>query len=153
MMLWAEPRGASSLSNLDKFTSEWSGEQAFCEVRRFCIIRRKPTYCLCLPISTYSGHATTKPGLVVQDHAVIAPVGGSVQLHPKERQLMKSPLFVIVEDEAVSIDPMSRINFAKVYTVEYNVKIRRIGRICPDSMKDLEDYFLESMGPKSQAPS
>ena len=76
-----------------------------------------------------------------------------MQHHPKEQQLTKSPLFVIVEDEAVSVDPMSRINFAKVYTVEYNIKIRRIGRICPDSMKDLEDYFLESIGPKSQASS
>lgn len=151
MVLWAEPRGASNISTPDEFTGELGDEQFFCEIRRFCIIRRKPAYCLCLPISTYSGQATTKPGLVVQDHAVIAPVGGSVQLHPKEQQLTKSPLFVIVEDQAVSIDAMSRINFAKVYTVEYNVKIRKIGRICADSMKDLEDYFLESIGLKSQA--
>ncbi|OCL11717.1 hypothetical protein AOQ84DRAFT_386634 [Glonium stellatum] len=153
MILWAEPRGASTLSTKVEAPNESGTEQAFCEIRRFCIIRRKPTYCICLPISTYSGQATTKPGLVVQDHAVIAPVGGSAQLHPKEQQLAKSPLFLIIEDQAVSIDPMSRINFAKVYTVEYNIRIRKIGRICPDSMKDLEDYFLESMGLQSQTQS
>lgn len=143
MVPWAEPRASSSNDGLN---STFEGKDVFQEIRRFCVIRRKPTYCLCLPINTYSGQATTKPGVVADDHCVIAPAGGTVQLHPREKQLKKSPLFAVVEDTSISINAMSRINFAKVYPVEYNIRVRNIGRLVSDSIRDLDRYFLEAMG-------
>jgi hypothetical protein len=79
----------------------------------------------------------------VHDHAAVVPVGGEMLLHPIEKALTKPPIVIKIEDASISIDPMSRINFAKVYTVEYNLKVRKIGLVAPDSIKKMEDYFLE----------
>lgn len=41
------------------------------------------------------------------------------------------------------LDPTSRLNYAKIYTVEYNVKVSFIGNIHPDSIKYFNrDYNL-----------
>lgn len=39
------------------------------------------------------------------------------------------------------LSPMSRINFAKVYTIEHNVKVRNIGVVHPNSSADLNSLF------------
>jgi len=41
------------------------------------------------------------------------------------------------------LDPTSRLNYAKIYTVEYNVKVSFIGKIHKNSMKSFSrDYNL-----------
>jgi hypothetical protein len=132
MALWAEPRG---------FT-----EGAFIEVARFAVVRPKPTFSVCLRISTYSGQATTKFGIASRDHAAIIPAGGAFVSHPKGEQLDKGPIEVKVENPEVTIDTMSRINFAKPYTVEHNIKVRNIGRVVGSSVGLLDRYFAESLG-------
>lgn len=74
------------------------------------------------------------------------PLDGHMQLHPDERPLNKSPLHVKVEDASISIDPMSRLNFSKVFTVGYNHKVRNVGRMVVESVKRMEEYFAESLG-------
>ena len=136
MVPWPEPGG--------DFVKDQSGPPVFVKIRRFVVIRPKATFCLCLPISTYQGQATTKPGVTAQDHAAVVLEGGQPQYHPNEAKLEKSPMFIKVENHSTGqIDPMSRINFAKVYTVEYNVKVRNIGRIIPDSIWRMDEYFAE----------
>jgi len=44
------------------------------------------------------------------------------------------------------LDPLSRLNYAKIYTVEYNVKVCFIGRIHKDSVK----YFIRDFNLKHQ---
>lgn len=115
------------------------------KIRRFVVIRAKSAYCLCLSISTYQGQGTTKAGVAIHDHAPLLPVDGEVLLHPEEEQLTKDPLYIKAEDPSIQIDPMSRINFAKVYTVEYNLKVRKVGRIVSDSVRKMEGYFVEAV--------
>lgn len=38
------------------------------------------------------------------------------------------------------LDPMSRLNFGKVYTVEHNVKVLPVGRITDGSMARFNSY-------------
>lgn len=136
MVVWPEPGGEAVKDQL--------GPPVFMKARRFVVIRPKATHCVCLPINTYQGQATTKPGVVAQDHAAVVMLGEEPKLHPEEKQLTKEPMFITLENKSTGpIDPMSRINFAKVYTVEYNVKVRNIGRIVSDSIWRMDQYFAE----------
>lgn len=109
------------------------------------VIRPRSSHCLCLPISTYQGKATANAGITAQDHAAIIPIGSEVQLHPDEQVLKKAPLQIKVEDDKISIDPMSRVNFARVSTLEYNLKVRNVGRVVAESIKVMEQHFTEAL--------
>jgi hypothetical protein len=98
-----------------------------------------------LPISTYHGKATTNTGVSAQDHAAIVPIGTEVQLHPDEQALTKAPVYMKIEDTTVSIDPMSRINFGRVSTLEYNHKVRNIGRVVTESIRMLDKNFTDTL--------
>jgi hypothetical protein len=136
MVPWPEPGG--------DFVKDRVGPPVVVKIRRFVVIRPKSTFCLCLPIHTYNGQATTKPGVVAQDHAAVVADNDEVQYLPQEAELAKTPIYIKVENTSTGpIDPASRINFAKIYTVEYNVKVRKVGRIVADSVWRMDQYFAE----------
>jgi hypothetical protein len=136
MVPWPEPGG--------DFVKDRVGPPVVVKIRRFVVIRPKSTFCLCLPIHTYNGQATTKPGVVAQDHAAVVAENDQVQYLPQEAELAKTPIYIKVENTSTGpIDPASRINFAKIYTVEYNVKVRKVGRIVADSVWRMDQYFAE----------
>jgi hypothetical protein len=115
------------------------------KIRRLVVIRPRATFCLCLSINTYQGQATTKTGIAVHDHAAVVVEDGEVVLHEREAELQKSPLFIRVENQlAPPISTMSRIDFGKVYTLEYNIKVRNIGRLLPESIRRMDEYFVET---------
>ncbi|KAF2257550.1 hypothetical protein CC78DRAFT_222639 [Lojkania enalia] len=117
------------------------------KTRRFVVIRSKSKHCLCLPIHTYSRQATSKPGTNPEDHAPLVREGSEPEFHPHEQQdKLKQSLSIIIEDDGIPWSPLSRINFSKVYTVEYNLRVRKIGRIEPKSVDLLEAHFRESIG-------
>jgi hypothetical protein len=120
----------------------------FVKIRRFVVVRPRAGYCLCLPIQTYSGRGTTKPGINPDDHAIIFDHKLKPQKVPGEKELKKKSIGIIVENPELSVSQSSRINFGKVQTVEYNVKVRTIGRVHPSYIELLETYFLLGMGLK-----
>ncbi|CAN9175411.1 unnamed protein product [Alternaria alternata] len=127
-----------------------TGPPVMVKIRRLVVVRPKATFCLCLPIHTYSGQATSKAGIAAQDHAPVVPEGGEAIYHKNEAKLTKSPMYIKVENPSTgSVSPMSRLNFGKVYTVEYNVKVRPIGRLIPDSLWRMEEYFMECLTPNT----
>jgi hypothetical protein len=135
MTLWAEPEGFS--------------DKAYMKIVRFVVVTKKSGHSVCLRISTYDKQATTKAGLNPDDHAAVVPQGtpsGKYTQHWKGETLAKLPLEVKVENSGVTIDAMSRINFAKPYTVEHNIKVQNVGRVVGESVKRLTEYFAESMG-------
>jgi hypothetical protein len=132
MTPWAEPEGASG--------------RPFVEIARFAVVRPNSTFSVCLRISTYSGQGTTKPGVAGHRHAAVIPVGGTVQKHYLGENIIDEPIEVKIENPEVTIDSMSRINFAKPYTVEHNVQVRNIGRVVGDSVGRLDHYFAQSLG-------
>ena len=131
MTLWFEP--------------ERSGKQVGARIRRFIVIRAKAGHSICLPVHTYGGRGISKHGVTPSHHAAVIPVGGSVKLHEGESEMVKKPLRIIQEDPSITIDDTARINFAKMYTIEYTVKVRNIGRVAPADLKRLEVSFTETM--------
>lgn len=53
--------------------------------------------------------------------------------------MVKNPLAIDM-NLGYTLDPASRINFAKVFTVEHNVKVMSVGRVAPSSLPDLQAY-------------
>lgn len=130
--LWYEPTIASEEGSTDLAT--------------FAVVKPHPAFAVCLRISTYSGQATTNLGANVRDHVAVVPLGAMLTTRPQNEHMEKDLIEVKVENQGISIDPTSRINFAKPYTVEHNVKILNVGRVVGASVGLLDRYFAESLG-------
>jgi hypothetical protein len=64
---------------------------------------------------------------------------------PSETGMTKKPIQVDPAGADQKLDAISRVCFAKIYTVEHNVKVMEVGRISPSSMKDLVCYFRSTL--------
>ena len=175
-VLWAEPPGNTGSTAGD---SEWSersgkyGQKVHEKVRRFVIIDRRDGHCICLyenshsltpkstkqdvrPIMTYGGQGTNKFGVHAKDHAIIwteKPVWFKGEY---EKGLTKHAIRMEPSSKRHKLDEASRLNYAKLYTVEYNVKVWFIGTIHLTSEYQLTaDYNLvhPPMPPRGAPPS
>lgn len=79
------------------------------------------------PILTYGGQGTTKKGVRDTTHAIIFT--GKVPIPIKGEKMTKEPVRMSPESPEHHLDRASRINYAKIYTVEHNVKVQFIGTI------------------------
>ena len=71
---------------------------------------------------------------------MIYMVGTSSQAAPGER-IVKSPIAVNPARPDQKLHPKSRINFDKMYSVEYNVKVMDVGKVADESLPNLSLYF------------
>lgn len=151
--LWTEPAGANTTDTETKFLSTVSyGQQSFTKFRRFVVARQRLHSCLCLPIYTYGGRGASKSSTRSQDNAVVFTAGEIEAKSFPEEMLIKDSFSIILEHPTEKMDPMSRLDFGRVYTVEYNVKVMKIGRVSPGHLKLLDKYFLESVAGPSPFP-
>jgi len=151
-VLWSEPAGENvDWSDEDDYEIVRYGEKVFTKIRRFVVVREGDRHSTCLPLLTYQGQGTLKRGVKPDDHAAVYAENPK-NLRSKEKllageKLRKKPFAIFIEDSKEKIDPLTRINFSKIYTVEHNVKALKIGRI-PDTDL-LRKYFIESIaGPE-----
>lgn len=81
------------------------------------------------PIMSYRGQGTGKSGVKAEHHAIIHTTEYPVSV-PGEKEMTLSPLRV-KPDHPVDglLDQASRLNYAKFYTVEHNVKVWFIARL------------------------
>jgi hypothetical protein len=124
-----------------------SNQTIHTKIRTFVVVRPKGKHALCLPIYTYSLKATSKPSANAEEHAPVVQEGKKVAYHQDEQvNKLKKPLFIIVEDPSIQWNSLSRLNFTKIQTVEYNLRVQKVGRINPDCLDDLETMFREGIG-------
>lgn len=81
------------------------------------------------PVLTYGGQGTLKKGVMAEDHCVIYTT--SKPKTPSNEVITNTPIRMIPENTRENLHPASRMNYAKVYTVEHNVKVCFIGHISP----------------------
>ncbi|KIW04521.1 uncharacterized protein PV09_04276 [Verruconis gallopava] len=129
-VLWTEPTGISdTLRDLEMenaFTQVRYGERVFSEIRRFIVIRAFSHHSLCVPIATYQRRGThNRPDA---DHHSIAYEKGTTPMLVEGERLTKYPIPIVLRN-GESLEPQSRINFSKIYTVENNVKVYSIGQV------------------------
>ncbi|KAK6610240.1 hypothetical protein H4I95_03299 [Botrytis cinerea] len=117
-VLWSEPSGSTAGGGGGTVLSrrEVHGQEIFAKVRR--------------PIMSYEGRATSKSGVHPEEHAIIytTPEPRLVDNEDGSRMIF-DPVKMIPESSRHVLDEASRINYAKIYTVEYNVKVWFIGHV------------------------
>lgn len=147
--LWIEPAGSTATDTDQRpYHTVGYGQQqlAYAKVRRFVVIRKRLHSCLCLMISTYGGQGAAKEDARSQDHAVVYSSQFPEPLPRPGENITFGSFPVIIEEPGEVLGVMSRLDFGKVYTVEHNVKVLRIGRIWPDQIKRLNECFAMTMG-------
>jgi hypothetical protein len=111
-------------------------------MRYFVVVREMHACCLCLPLNTYNFRGTGKERIRIEDYAAVYPSGGKPATQNDET-LMKDSFPIIIENPQERLNPISRLNFGRVYTVEHNVKVLKVGRIPDESLPMLDRYFVE----------
>jgi hypothetical protein len=149
VILWAEPAGGGSATTFMQRGPVLNqlGERVFSKVRRFVIIREGAGYCSALPINTYGGQGVAKRGVKKSEHAVI--YSGKTEPRIRTDELPKRgedgmqpiPIRVDPDTRTEQLDPMSRINFGAVTTVQHNIKVKAFGLVNSASMDDLQYQF------------
>ncbi|KAF2758934.1 hypothetical protein EJ05DRAFT_326877 [Pseudovirgaria hyperparasitica] len=139
-VLWPELQGNSSKGGVSLVSQKVYGQKVYAKIRYFVVVNVNEGSCWCLPISTYSGQGVGKLGEVKKYHAIIytgddcpAPTPLEIPVHGSGEEPMGHPIAVQVKDADNKLDPMSRINFQKIYTVETNVKVYDFGRVVDDN--------------------
>jgi hypothetical protein len=139
---WGEPVGndGTDISDQESYRNE-----IFSKIRRFIVIKSMKGHCLCLPVLTYSGRGVTKPGVHAHEHAPLYIEGKRPRLLDKEwdRGLTRNAIAVVPDRRSDELDPVSRLNYAKVYTIEYNVKVCSVGQVSKRSEWDLTQAYNE----------
>jgi hypothetical protein len=91
---------------------------------------------------TYTGQGVNKKGVKAKYHAVIYTGKKPVTFEgEKSKGLKMSPIKMIPISSRHKLDSASRLNYAKQYTVEHNVKVWFVGEVAQESEAQLvEDY-------------
>ena len=90
---------------------------------------------------TYGGQGTSKPGIEASSHAIAYMSNSHPGRLPSETGMTKQPICIDPASPDQKLDLTTRINFARVYTVEHNVKVMDIGIVAESSMHHLIGYW------------
>jgi hypothetical protein len=91
---------------------------------------------------TYGSQGTNKPGVKAEYHAMIH-TSREVPSPLRGEQLVMRAVRMEPSSPQEKLDPKSRVNYAKVYTIEHNIKVCFIGKIHTDSRKTFETDFKQ----------
>jgi hypothetical protein len=151
-VLWSEPVG----SHGTEITIQAPfGERAYHKVRRFLIVsERNKGHSICIPILTYANQGVLKRGVHPEDHAVVYTdkKNGPSLLHGEEGLMTKDPIRIEMTTPAEKLDRLSRLNFAKLYTIEHNIKVFFIGRVAKIHERALMEAYNETHPPFDPGP-
>ncbi|OJJ01723.1 hypothetical protein ASPVEDRAFT_130660 [Aspergillus versicolor CBS 583.65] len=150
-ILWHENRGVSNghengtvITSGPIFTGRFN-EPIHSSIRRMVVFSTTRNKSLCFPISTYGNRGVAKPNVDPYTHAIVYPRGTPPIQAANEPRMVKEPLEVALELLDETLNPMSRLDFGKVHTVEHNVKVLPIGRITSRSMTRFIQYTRDEM--------
>lgn len=147
--VWFEPGGRDTpgrRSDLEwtEVCPKFHDTEPHAKFRWFVVVRKRLNHSLCLSITTYAGPDAPKRGrgvdFVVLHNSEIQPPSPY-----EEEGITRDPLAVIIEDGEQYISPLARLDCSRIYTVEDNLKVMKIGRVRTDSLPLLERYFRESV--------
>ena len=98
-------------------------------------------------ISTHRAGGTAGNKTIMQsEHSIIYTGNTAPEKLPEEKKLYKDPIRVIPVDMSQNLDPLSRINYAKPYPVEHNVKVCEVGTIAPPDRRKMVGYYQNESG-------
>ena len=157
LILWVEPAGENANTVITSLEPSIPlpagesigryGERVFSKVRRFVVIREGLTYCSALPIASYGSRGVAKRGVTKSEHAIIYTGKSVPEPTPAERPdrgeagLRPQAVRVDTDHPTDKLDPMSRLDFGKVHTIQHNIKVKSFGKVNRDSMSAFQHQW------------
>ncbi|KAF2815406.1 uncharacterized protein BDZ99DRAFT_377956 [Mytilinidion resinicola] len=119
----------------------------YSQIIRFVAVENKAGFCYACPIFTYGGRGTLKPGCRPAEHAIIYYTTlQSPTLLPGENELRYEPIGVLPPAaERQPLNVACRIRFGKLYPIEWNVKVKDLGRVADEDMGRLIHYYKSEL--------
>ncbi|KAL8920318.1 MAG: hypothetical protein Q9172_004550 [Xanthocarpia lactea] len=135
--LHTEDAGSNGDHSSFGFSTVAYEELAYSQLRRFVVVKARPKehYCLCV------GKGATKKSIDKNAHAIIYTGSSPPERLPGEQGMNKNPLRVIPVRADEKLDTRSRINLGKTYPVEWNTKVKEIGRLEKSSLVKMIAYW------------
>lgn len=103
-------------------------------------------------ITTHNGHGTVGKLIMQREHSIIYTGEEAPARLPEEKKLNKDPIQVIPVENAEPLDPLSRINYAKPYPIEHNVKVCEVGMVAPRDVRKINAYYQQESGYETERP-
>jgi hypothetical protein len=115
--------------------------------RYFVVVRRRLHHSLCFSITTFGGGkaaAKSNRGLA-EDYVVLHNANIEPAAPHEQEGITRRPIAVIIEDEEQFMAPTARLDCGRIYTVEHHLHVAKIGRVHPQCLDDLEEYYTQSV--------
>jgi hypothetical protein len=97
---------------------------------------------------TYQRQGGAKSGINRNDHAIVYIGQEPSEEVNREEGLTRPPIELIPKTHRDKLEPKSLINYAKIYTVEHNVKVLFIGQVARGSEKQFTWDFDDTWNKK-----
>ena len=94
---------------------------------------------------TYGGQGAAKKSIDKNAHAIIYTGSTPTDRLQGEQGMKKSPLRVVPVRPDAKLDIRSRVNLGKTYPVEWNTKVKEIGKLEKSSLIKLISYWKTLM--------
>jgi hypothetical protein len=148
--VWFEP-STEDVAQREPKPGTWSndcpafhGQKPVARFRWFVVVKRRSHHSLCFTVTTYAGKAASKTNRGrAGDHAVLHRA--NVQPDPPfdDEDITREPIAIIIEDAEYYISPTARLDCGRIYTVEDNLKVAKVGRVHPQDLHLLEQYYKD----------
>ena len=130
---------------LPKFIAMWScvpdqSKDTRCACEKFLSPAEDKSLILHSRISTYGDRGTAKSLVEQSEHAIIYTGDKAPTKLPEEKNLTKDPMQVVPVG-GHHLEDLSRVNFAKQYPVEHNVKVLEVGRVASHHLRLFLGYW------------
>ena len=106
------------------------------------------------PIQSYRLKGISKPGVDPTRHAIVfskkddpGPSKQEKAVLAHNRVAMKQSIRVVPDQLTEMLDPMSRINYSELYTVQYRAKVKPMGSIHPHYRTYFDRDSWQVLGP------
>ena len=94
------------------------------------------------PIQTYQGLGSAKKHAVKNYHSIVFTAPEPLKPQTAECRILSS-IRIKPRKSGDTIDPMARLNYTKIYTVEHNVKVYDLGEVHWDYLEMLNNLFKQ----------
>ena len=108
--------------------------------------RLKPLADVDSRITTHNGRGTVGKLIMQSEHSIIYTGREPPKRLPEEKKLNKDPIQVIPVHDSEPLDPLSRINYAKPYPIEHNVKVCEVGMVAQRDLRKILAYYRMESG-------
>ncbi|KAL2175104.1 uncharacterized protein P884DRAFT_206941 [Thermothelomyces heterothallicus CBS 202.75] len=105
--------------------------------RRFIVVANDEGHCTCVPILTYERQGCLKRGVKPSKHGIVYQTGTKPRMLPGEPQLGFSPVRVRLYEKTEKLVKESRVNYAKLTTIEHNFRVFFIGSVEQDDFQNI----------------